>query len=189
MTLPKHQRSGVTPDQAVAPPGPSRKPVMTSSKINNAPAASHAARRPSRNPGAGATRFMLAATGSTITQAVRSSISGTTLYGTTSVSATAPVGDAGGPGQAEHGHAAAAAGEKPVGVPVVAAVELDHAVAARGAARQAHRAHGRLRPRRHETDLLAPGHALADRLRQKDLARRGRPEGGPPRRRGPPPPR
>ena len=79
MTLPKHHRSGVTPDQAVAPPGPSRKPVMTSSKIRSAPAASHAARSASRKPGAGRTRFMLAATGSTITQATRSSSAGTTL--------------------------------------------------------------------------------------------------------------
>ena len=79
MTLPKHHRSGVTPDQPVAPPGPSRKPVITSSKMSRAPAASQAARSPSRNPGAGATRFMFAATGSTITQATRSSSSGTTL--------------------------------------------------------------------------------------------------------------
>ena len=70
MTLPKHQRSGVTPDQAVAPPGPSRNPVITSSKISNAPAASQASRRRSRKPGAGATKFMFAAIGSTMTQAV-----------------------------------------------------------------------------------------------------------------------
>jgi len=63
---------------------------MTSSKTNSAPAASHAARNPARNPGSGATRFMLAATGSTITHATRASSSGTALYGTTSVSATAP---------------------------------------------------------------------------------------------------
>ena len=52
---------------------------MTSSKMSSAPAALQAARSPSRNPGAGATRFMFAATGSTITQATRSSSSGTTL--------------------------------------------------------------------------------------------------------------
>ena len=53
MTLPKHQRSGVTPDQAVAPPVPIRKPVMTSSKISSAPAASHAARKASQEAGGG----------------------------------------------------------------------------------------------------------------------------------------
>ena len=52
---------------------------MTSSKISRAPARSQAARSPSRNPGTGATRPMLAATGSTMTQATASSISGTTL--------------------------------------------------------------------------------------------------------------
>ena len=79
MTLPKHHRSGLNPDQPVAPSGPRRKPVITSSKINSAPAASQAARSPSRNPAAGETRFMFAATGSTITQATRSSSAGTTL--------------------------------------------------------------------------------------------------------------
>ena len=43
------------------------------------PALSHAARSPSRKPGAGGTRPMLAATGSTITQATSSLTSGTTL--------------------------------------------------------------------------------------------------------------
>ena len=79
MTLPKHHRSGRTPDHAEAPPSPSRKPVITSSKTSRAPAASQAARSPSRKPGAGATRPMLAATASTITQATRSSSSGTRL--------------------------------------------------------------------------------------------------------------
>ena len=88
MTLPKHERSGVTPNAACAPPRPSRKPVMTSSKISSAPAESHADRKPSRNPGTGATMPMFAATGSTITAATSTPTSGTTLYGTTTVSAT-----------------------------------------------------------------------------------------------------
>ena len=46
---------------------------MTSSKTSRAPTRSHSARSPSRNPGAGGTRPMLAATGSTITQATPSS--------------------------------------------------------------------------------------------------------------------
>ncbi len=52
---------------------------MTSSKISRAPDASQAARNPSRKPGAGATSPMLAATGSTMTQATSASSSGTTL--------------------------------------------------------------------------------------------------------------
>ena len=70
--------------------------MITSSKTSSAPDA--VARRrasPSRKPGAGATRPMLAATGSTMTHATSSSSSGTTLYGATIVSATAAVGHAG----------------------------------------------------------------------------------------------
>ena len=72
---------------------------MTSSKTSSAPAASHAARRPSKNPGTGGTRPMFAATGSTITHATDRSISGTTLYGATTVSATAPAGTPADPGR------------------------------------------------------------------------------------------
>jgi hypothetical protein len=79
ITFPKHQRSGRTPDQPDAPSSPSRNPVMTSSKINNAPTSSQAARRPSRNPTDGATSPMFAATASTMTHATRSSRSGTRL--------------------------------------------------------------------------------------------------------------
>ena len=68
--------------------------------------------------------------------------------------------------QAEHGHAAAAAGQQAVGVPVVAAVELDDAVAPGHAAGEAHRAHGRLGPRGDQAHLLAAGHPRADRLGQ-----------------------
>ena len=154
ITLPKHHRSGRTPDEAMAPPSPIRNPVMTSSNTSSAPAASHAARSPSRNPGAGGTRPMLAATGSTITQATRSSSSGTTLYGATTVSATAAARHAGRAGQPEGGHAAPAAGQQPVGVPVVAAGELDDPVPAGEAAGHPDRAHGRLGARRHQPHLL-----------------------------------
>ena len=100
ITLPKHHRSGRTPRSSDAPPAPRRNPVMTSSKISSAPARSHAWRSPSRNPATGATSPMLAATGSTMTAATSAPISGTTLYGTTRVSATAAAGtpaDAGSP--------------------------------------------------------------------------------------------
>ena len=81
----------------------------------------------------------------------------------------------------EHGHPAAAAGQEPVGVAVITAVELHHAVPTRDPASQAHGAHGRLRPRRDEPHLLATGHPLADRLGQEHLSRSGRPECGPQR--------
>ena len=72
-----------------------RKPVMTSSKISSAPTRSHSARRPLRKPSSGATRPMLAAIGSTMTQAVSSSRSGTTLYGRHDRVGHRGVGDAG----------------------------------------------------------------------------------------------
>ena len=176
ITLPKHHRSGVTPDQPVAPAGPRRKPVITSSKISSAPAASQAARSPSRNPGAGATRFMLAATGSTMTQATRSSRAGHHVVGDDLGVGHRAGRDADRARQAEHGHAAAPAGQQAVGVAVVAAVELDHPVAAGRAAGQAHRAHGRLGARGDQPHLLAAGHPFADGLGQQDLARGRRAE-------------
>ncbi len=150
---------------------------MTSSKISSAPAALQAARSPSRNPGAGATRFMFAATGSTITQATRSSSVGHHVVGDDLGVGHGAGGHADRAGEAEHGHAAAAAGQQAVGVAVVAAVELDHPVPPGRAAGEAHGAHGRLGPRGDEPDLLAAGHAGADRLGQQDLAGRRRAEG------------
>ena len=51
MILPSVVRSGCTPNRAWAPPRPTRKPVMTSSKMSSAPSARVAARRCSRKPG------------------------------------------------------------------------------------------------------------------------------------------
>ena len=95
---------------------------------------------------------------------------------------------AGGVRKAEGGHAAAAAGQEAVGVPVIAAVELEDAVPAREPACHADGAHGRFGSRRHQADLLAPGDPMCDRLGQQDFAfgrgaeRRplasGRPHGG-----------
>ena len=72
--------------------------MITSSNINNAPALSQARRKPSRKPGTGATTPILAATGSTMTAATVSSISGITLYGATMVLATASGGTPAVPG-------------------------------------------------------------------------------------------
>ena len=58
------------PKRACAPPGATRNPVITSSKISSAPWRVHCSRSVSRKPGAGSTRFMLPATGSTITPAM-----------------------------------------------------------------------------------------------------------------------
>src|SRR6266852_6106800 len=67
MIFPKQVRSGVIPSRSCMPPRATRKPVMTSSKINNAPYSSVSSRNFSRKPGRGSTRPILAATGSTMT--------------------------------------------------------------------------------------------------------------------------
>ena len=102
---------------------------MTSSKTSSAPTASHAARRPSRKPGAGATRPMFAATGSTMTQATVLVELGHRVVGDDDRVGHRAGGHAGRARQAERGDAAAAAGQQRVGVAVVAAVELHDPVA------------------------------------------------------------
>ena len=149
---------------------------MTSSKMRSAPPASQARAGPRGTPAPAATRFMLAATGSTMTQATRSSRAGHHVVGDDLGVGHRAGGDAGRAGQAEHGDTAPAAGQQAVGVAVVAAVELDHAVAAGRATGEAHRAHGRFGPGRDQAHLLAAGHPRADRLGQQDLAGRRRAE-------------
>ena len=106
-TLPSVVRSGVMRMVSWAPPRARRKPVITSSHTNSAPARVHSSRSPSRNPGTGGTTPMFAATGSTITQAMSSPRASNSspmacseLYGATRVSAAAaPVtpGESGSP--------------------------------------------------------------------------------------------
>ena len=84
----------MTPYRAWAPPWATRKPVITSSKTRRAPCAAVTSRRPSRKPGAGGMTPTFAATGSTMTAAIRpgwasnvAATASTSLYGTTTVSA------------------------------------------------------------------------------------------------------
>ncbi len=95
MTLPSVVRSGVTPYRACAPPGCTRKPVITSSKTSSASCSAVRERSRSRNPGAGGTSPMFPATGSTITAAIscsakRASTEPRSLSSAVRVSATAP---------------------------------------------------------------------------------------------------
>ncbi len=82
------------PNRACAPPRSTRKPVMTSSNTRRAPSARVVSRKCSRNPGAGAMTPLFAATGSTITAAIRPACSAKanvtdagSLYGSTIVAA------------------------------------------------------------------------------------------------------
>ncbi|KAG1246283.1 hypothetical protein G6F65_020766 [Rhizopus arrhizus] len=70
ITLASVVMSGFTPVRPCTPCGPTRKPVITSSKISSAPCCVQTSRRPSRKPAAGLIRFMLPATGSTMTAAM-----------------------------------------------------------------------------------------------------------------------
>ena len=86
-------------------------------------------------------------------------------------------GYAGAARQAAGGQARAGRREQAVTVPVVAAGELHHQVAARGAAGQAHGRHRRLGAGGHEAHLLRGRHSAADLLGQERLCGGGGAEG------------
>ena len=72
ITLPYVATSARTPRRSCAPPGAKRNPVMTSSKISNAPWVSHKLRKPSKKPVCGKMHPIFPATGSTIIAAISS---------------------------------------------------------------------------------------------------------------------
>ena len=81
------------------------------------------------------------------------------------------LGHAGRARQAERRQSRSAAfGQQRVGMPVVAALELDDQVAARDAARQPDRRHRRLGARGHETDRLDARHRIDDACGELHLA-------------------
>ncbi len=99
MTLPRQVRSGVMPYSACAQPSATRKPVITSSKISTVPCSVHSARMACRNAVVARTRFMLPATGSTMTAAISlpwrakaSRRASASLYGRTMVCLTTSSG-------------------------------------------------------------------------------------------------
>ena len=177
ITLPSVVRSGVTFQRVCAPPYPIRNPVITSSKIRTLPLAVHRARRPPRKPSSGGITPMFAATGSTITQAIRSPA--IVEHAVHSVQVVVrrgegilrrALGDPGGAGDPERREPAPAAlGEEGVGVSVVATVELQDPVASGRGPRQAHRGHRGLRPARDQPDQLDPRDRVDDALRELDL--------------------
>ena len=174
MTLPKHDRSGVTPKRSCAPPRASRKPVITSSKTSSAPTRSHSARRPGEEPGAG--RDQAHVGGDRLDDDARDVARRARAPGcraTTTVSATATGGDA---GRARAGPAVGAAPLPPSArsaslVAVVVAGEL-HDLRPRpvAPAGQPDRRHRRLGAARHQPHLLAGRHPGADLLGQQHLA-------------------
>ena len=159
------------PNSSCAPPRATRKPVMTSSNTSSAPTRSHSARRPARNPGSGGTRPMLAAIGSTMTHAVRSSSVGDDVVGRDhACPARRPSVTPAEPGQAERGQAAARLGQQQVAVAVVVAGELHHRRPAGEAPGDADGRHRRLGAARHQPHHLARRDPGADLLGQQHLA-------------------
>ena len=119
---------------------------------------------------------MFAATGSTTIAAspspwrmTASAAASTSLYGTTIVSAAAPVGTPGEEGIPSVARPGAGAREQRVGVAVVAAGELEDPVALRERARQPQRAHRGLGPGGDEPHLLDRGHGVDDLRGELDL--------------------
>ena len=71
ITLPKVARSGAMPVSSAAPPRPTRKPEITSSKISSAPCARVRWRSAARNSRRCSSRPWLAGTGSMMSAAMR----------------------------------------------------------------------------------------------------------------------
>ena len=118
-------------------PATARNPEITSSKISSAPAAAQTSRSARRKPSAGGTTPMLPAIGSTITRGDVVRGSRRTAAAPTrgrcswrrSVSADGRARDAGAGRHAERQRARAGLHQERVGVPVIAAFELDDLVA------------------------------------------------------------
>ena len=138
MILPRHVRSGRTPAICCAPPAAARNPEITSSKTSSAPLARRTARAALReSPAAGGTTPMLPAIGSTKTAAICAWDAARTPPRPTPGRCSGPAacrrpraaGHAGARRHAERHRARSRLHEERIGVAVIAAFELDDAVA------------------------------------------------------------
>ena len=172
MILPSVVRSGRMPSRSCAPPGATRKPVMTSSKIRSAPWRFVSSRRPARKPGLGSTSPMLPAYGSTMTP--RSQPGSAAKRGAHRVEIVVRQRRAcrarcrpvmpGESGDAVRQRAAAGRDQERVAVAVIAARELDQLVASGEAAREPQRAHRRFGAARTKANRLDRRNHRADEL-------------------------
>ena len=130
MTFPSVVRSGVTPYSACAPPGCTRKPVITSSKTSSAPCRRRELAQPLEKPGLGEHDTHVAGhrlhdDGGDSSCSSKSRRDGVEVVEGRRERVLDGAGcDAGRIGQPERGDAGAGLDEQQVGVPVVAAGEL-----------------------------------------------------------------
>ena len=170
ITFPKHHRSGCTPTAAVAPPRPRRKPVITSSKIEERARPVAGGAQPLEEPGLGGDEPHVrghrlddhAGHGFVDLRDL--------VVGRDDRRRDGTRRHAGGAGKPERRDAAPAAGEQRVGVAVVAAGELDDAVAPGGAAGEPDDRHRGLGAGRDEPHLLDPPTARVMTSARRHLA-------------------
>ena len=169
MILPRHVRSGRTPNTCCAPPAAARNPEITSSNTSSVPARSQSDRSPWRNPACGVTRPMLPAIGSTkIAATCPPALSRTwrtdsrSLYRATSVSAAAAAGTPGLVGTPSVMAPDPALHQERIGMAVIAALELDDLVSLRRRAGDARRTHRRFGSRADEPHALHRRHQHRD---------------------------
>jgi hypothetical protein len=137
-----------------------------------------------RKAGCGAIRFMLPATASTMTAAIRGPMLGKSGFESGAVVVVEDQGVAGEIGRnasrtriAESQHPRAGLHQQTVRMAVIAAFELDQQIAPGEAARQADRAHRRFGPGAHQTDHFERGQQGTQELGHLDLTLGRRAEG------------
>ena len=175
ITLASVVRSGLTPVRPCTPCGPTRKPVITSSKISSAPCAVQTSRRPSRKPAAGDQVHVAGDRLDDDAGDVRAVLGEGLAHGVQIVVFQGQrVCDefgrhAGRAGIAEGQEARAGLDQQAVGMAVVAAFELDDLGASGGAARQADGRHGGLGAGADQAHLFQRRQAGDQRFGQLDL--------------------
>ncbi len=156
MTFPYVYRSAaigspMAAEYADQPPRDTRNPVITSSRMSSAPWRWATSARKALKPGAGGTTPMLPGAASVMIAAIPSG----SAANAASIAARGVVrqhdrlaggrcGHARRIGQSEGGHARTGGGQQPIGVPVIAALELDDLRSIGGTPGQPDRAHRRL---------------------------------------------
>ncbi len=185
MILPRQVRSGFTPVRPCAPPRPARKPEITSSKISSAPLLVADVAQPAKKSRGRRHEAHVAGNGFDDHRGDRARIRGEHVLDRREIVVARDQRVAGGRGsdtgagrRPEREHPRSRLHEERVGVPVIAAFELDDLVAPCRRARDADRAHRRLGTRADEPDALERGHQPPDPRGELHFERARRPVAG-----------